>query len=81
MGEIALVKKITAILAIILLLIFSVIFIKNFFIPTKETFRCDHCHRYVEEQPIHIGEQTVDLTICSDCYQDYANGGWTICYG
>ena len=31
------------------------------------------------EKPIHIAEQTVDTTVCSDCYQDYLKGMWKIC--
>ena len=47
--------------------------------PAAETFSCDHCHRTVTEKPIHIAEQTVDMTVCSDCYQDYLKGMWKIC--
>ena len=47
--------------------------------PAAETFFCEHCHRTVTEKPIHIAEQTVDMTICSDCYQDYLRGMWKIC--
>ena len=49
------------------------------FVPAAETFRCDRCHRAVREKPIHICEQTVDVTVCSDCYQDYIDGKWRIC--
>ena len=49
------------------------------FAPAAETFRCDRCHREVTEKPIHICEQTVDVTVCSDCYQDYMDGKWRIC--
>ena len=48
-------------------------------IPAAETFRCDRCHREVTEKPIHICEQTVDVTVCSACYQDYMDGKWKIC--
>ena len=47
--------------------------------PAAETFACDHCHRTVTEKPSHICEQTVDVTVCSDCYQDYIDGKWRIC--
>ena len=49
------------------------------FVPAAETFACDHCHRTVTEKPSHICEQTVDMTICSACYQDYLDGKWKIC--
>ena len=49
------------------------------FVPAAETCRCDHCHREVREKPIHICEQTVDMTVCSACYQDYMDGKWKIC--
>ena len=48
-------------------------------VPAAETFACDHCHRTVTEKPSHICEQTVDVTVCSDCYQDYIDGKWKIC--
>ena len=73
-------KKTAAILAATLLLIFFVILSIAILTPTTEIFYCDHCHRYVEERPIHICEQGVDLTICADCYQSYTNGEWTICH-
>ena len=47
--------------------------------PRAERFSCDHCHRTVTEKPVHIAEQTVDMTICSACYQDYLKGMWKIC--
>ena len=47
--------------------------------PAAETFSCDRCHRQVTEKPIFIAEQTVDVTVCSDCYQDYLKGMWKIC--
>ena len=47
--------------------------------PRAETFSCDRCHRTVTEKPIFIAEQTVDMTVCSDCYQDYLKGMWKIC--
>lgn len=47
--------------------------------PETERFSCDHCHRTVTEKPIHIAEQTVDMTVCSDCYHDYLKGMWKIC--
>ena len=47
--------------------------------PGAERFFCEHCHQTVTEKPIHIAEQTVDTTICSDCYQDYLKGMWKIC--
>ncbi len=46
--------------------------------PGAERFFCEHCHRTVLEKPIFIAEQTVDMTICSDCYQDYLKGVWKI---
>ena len=48
-------------------------------IPAAETFACDRCHLTVKEKPIHISEQSVDMTICSACYQDYIDGKWRIC--
>ena len=48
-------------------------------VPAAETFVCDCCHRTVKEKPIQICEQTVDMTICSACYQDYLDGKWKIC--
>ena len=48
-------------------------------VPAAETFACDCCHRTVKEKPIQICEQTVDMTICSACYQDYLDGKWKIC--
>jgi len=47
--------------------------------PRTERFSCDHCHRTVTEKPIFITEQTVDVTVCSDCYQDYLKGMWKLC--
>ena len=47
--------------------------------PAAETFSCDRCHRQVTEKPNHLCEQTVDMTVCSDCYQDYLKGMWKIC--
>ena len=48
-------------------------------VPAAETFACDCCHRTVKEKPIQICEQTVDMTVCSACYQDYLDGKWKIC--
>ena len=48
-------------------------------VPAAETFACGCCHRTVKEKPIQICEQTVDMTICSACYQDYLDGKWKIC--
>ena len=44
-----------------------------------DRFYCDRCHLGVKEKPIHISEHTVDMTICSGCYQDYIDGKWRIC--
>ena len=59
-----------ALLAILALVLFR---------PGTERFSCDRCHRQVTEKPIYIAEGTVDMTVCSDCYQDYLKGMWKIC--
>ena len=48
------------------------------FQPRSERFFCERCHRTVTEKPIFITEQTVDVMVCADCYQDYINGTWKI---
>ena len=69
-------KKVTILLTCLALLAILALVL---FWPGTERFSCDHCHRTVTEKPIHIAEQTVDMTICSDCYQDYLKGMWKIC--
>ena len=69
-------KKVTILLTCLALLAILALVL---FRPGTERFFCDHCHRTVTEKPIHIAEQTVDMTICSDCYQDYLKGMWKIC--
>ncbi len=60
-------------------LAFLVVLALVLFQPGAECFFCEHCHRTVTEKPIFIAEQTVDVTVCSDCYQDYLKGMWKIC--
>ena len=50
-----------------------------FYQPGAERFFCEHCHRTVVEKPAFIAEQSVDVTVCSDCHQDYLKGVWRIC--
>ena len=69
-------KKIAVLLSCLAFLVVLVIVL---FQPRTERFSCEHCHRTVTEKPIHIAEQTVDTTVCSDCYQDYLKGMWKIC--
>ena len=67
--KIAIILSCLAVLAVLNVLLFQ---------PKAERFRCEHCDRTVTEKPIHIAEQSVDMTICSDCYQDYIKGMWKI---
>ena len=60
-------------------LAFLVVLALVLFQTGSERFFCEHCHRTVTEKPIFIAEQTVDVTVCSDCYQDYLKGMWKIC--
>ncbi len=69
-------KKVTILLTCLALLAILALVL---FRPGTERFFCEHCHRTVTEKPIFIAEQTVDMTICSDCYQDYLKGMWKIC--
>ena len=69
-------KKVTILLSCLALLAILALVL---FRPGTERFFCEHCHRTVTEKPIHIAEQTVDTTVCSDCYQDYLKGMWKIC--
>ena len=69
-------KKLTVLLSCLALLTVLAVLL---FQPRTERFFCEHCHRTVTEKPIHIAEQTVDTTVCSDCYQDYLKGMWKIC--
>ena len=69
-------KKVTILLSCLALLAILALIL---FWPGTERFFCEHCHRTVTEKPIHIAEQTVDTTVCSDCYQDYLKGMWKIC--
>ena len=69
-------KKVTILLTCLALLAILALVL---FRPGTERFFCEHCHRTVTEKPIHIAEQTVDMTVCSDCYQDYLKGMWKIC--
>lgn len=69
-------KKVTILLTCLALLAILALVL---FRPGTERFFCDRCHRTVTEKPIHIAEQTVDMTVCSDCYQDYLKGMWKIC--
>ena len=69
-------KKVTILLTCLALLAILALVL---FRPGAERFFCEHCHRTVTEKPIFIAEQTVDMTICSDCYQDYLKGMWKIC--
>ena len=69
-------KKIAVLLSCLAFLVVLVIVL---FQPRSERFFCEHCHRTVTEKPIFITEQTVDVTVCSDCYQDYLKGMWKIC--
>ena len=41
-------------------------------------FECMHCHQCKYESPHHIMEQSVDMDVCDECYQDYKAGNWTI---
>ena len=69
-------KKVTILLSCLALLAILALVL---FRPGTERFFCEHCHRTVTEKPIFITEQTVDMTICSACYQDYLKGMWKIC--
>ena len=69
-------KKVTILLTCLALLAILALVL---FWPGTERFFCEHCHRTVTEKPIFIAEQTVDMTVCSDCYQDYLKGMWKIC--
>ena len=69
-------KKVTILLSCLALLAILALVL---FWPGTERFFCEHCHRTVTEKPIFITEQTVDMTICSACYQDYLKGMWKIC--
>ena len=69
-------KKVTILLTCLALLAILALVL---FRPGTERFFCEHCHRTVTEKPIFITEQTVDMTICSACYQDYLKGMWKIC--
>ncbi len=69
-------KKVTILLSCLALLAILALVL---FWPGTERFFCEHCHRTVTEKPIFITEQTVDVTVCSDCYQDYLKGVWRIC--
>ena len=69
-------KKVTILLTCLALLAILALVL---FRPGTERFFCEHCHRTVTEKPIFIAEQTVDVTVCSDCYQDYLKGMWKIC--
>ncbi|MBQ3265957.1 MAG: hypothetical protein IJH07_09310 [Ruminococcus sp.] len=42
----------------------------------KETFYCEHCHQTKTDIPHHITVNTVDTTICSQCYKSYQKGEW-----
>ena len=69
-------KKVTILLTCLALLAILALVL---FWPGTERFFCEHCHRTVTEKPIFITEQTVDVMVCSDCYQDYLKGMWKIC--
>ena len=69
-------KKVTILLSCLALLAILALIL---FWPGTERFFCEHCHRTVTEKPIFITEQTVDVMVCSDCYQDYLKGMWKIC--
>ena len=69
-------KKLTVLLSCLALLTVLAVLL---FQPRTERFSCEHCHRTVTEKPIFIAEQTVDMTVCADCYQDYLKGMWKIC--
>ena len=69
-------KKLTVLLSCLALLTVLAVLL---FQPHTERFFCEHCHRTVTEKPIFITEQTVDVTVCSDCYQDHLKGMWKIC--
>ena len=43
----------------------------------KDTFYCEHCHRTKTDVPHYITVNTVDTTVCSECYQSYQNGEWS----
>ena len=58
---------------------FLVVLALALFQPGAERFFCEHCHRTVVEKPAFIAEQSVDVTVCSDCHQDYLKGVWRIC--
>ena len=69
-------KKITILLSCLALLAVLALVLYQ---PGAERFSCDRCHRTVTEKPIFIAEQTVDVTVCAACYQDYLKGMWKIC--
>ena len=69
-------KKLTVLLSCLALLAILALVL---FWPGTERFFCEHCHRTVTEKPIFITEQTVDVTVCADCYQVYLKGRWKIC--
>ena len=42
----------------------------------KESFYCEHCHQTKFDVPHYITVDTVDITVCSKCYESYRNGEW-----
>lgn len=44
----------------------------NFVACGKQEYRCDYCSQwYHDDSYHHVLIETVDLTLCADCYQKY----------
>ena len=41
-------------------------------------FECEHCRQFKWERPHDITYHTVDMSICSECYERYMQGEWRI---
>lgn len=43
----------------------------------EKAFYCEHCHQTKTDIPHYITVDTVDITVCSECYESYKMGKWS----
>lgn len=77
------VKRVIIFLAVILIVVAFILFqaersvFAQRFVP-KTVYICDHCQKSFSDKPHYVSKNSVDCTLCSNCYNDYLLGKWKL---